>query len=115
MEQAETLTIIRTYRQPLASQARQIVKRTIFQRLNAKDEHAVPDFIREHGGEIWEFSTKHTRSIHEAEVLSREIFEDIWEFADRNGSTVTSSEHLIIENIAIRRLIKHKWQAMMRF
>ncbi len=114
MDQAAHLTIIRTYQQPLPAPERKIIKRTIFQRLNAKDKHAVADFIREHGGEVWDFAKKHTRSTHEAEVLSREIVEDIWTFADRSGSTVTTSEQLIIENIATRRLIKYKWKALMR-
>ncbi len=115
MEQVARQTIIRTYQQPLAWTARSRVSPTIFQRLNTNDNDAVADFIKAYGNEIWEFSIRHTRSPHEAETLSQEIFKDIWSFADRNGNNVSSSENLVVKHIAVRCLIKHKWQAMTRF
>lgn len=115
MEQAARLTILRTYQQPLAVPARPVVMSTILQRLNAKEKDAVSDCINEYGNKVWFFSKQHMPSLKGAKELSEEIFKDIWIYADKNGGNVRSSENRIIENISIRRLFKHRWQAIKQF
>lgn len=115
MEQAGNLTIIRTYRQPLSVSIKPVIHLSILERLRRGQKAAVADCIDAYGNRIWAFAKLHMRSLQEAELLSEEIFKDIWIYADRNGGDARSSEDLVIQNIAVRRLIKHKWEGMTQF
>lgn len=79
---------------------------TILQRLAKKDKTAVKNCVDTYGNFIWALARKFTASREEAEAAAQEIFIDIWRYAAL-GDSNQSAEHLLIGQIARRRLIKY--------
>ncbi len=102
-------------RRPSATVIRHTAPLSITKRLHYQEKEAVADCIKEYGNRIWAFSTRHTRSLAEAQILSQEIFNDIWNYASLDGWSGLTPEYLLIDKLAMRRLIRHKWRRILRF
>ena len=85
---------------------KEIIARTIFQRLAQLDKTAVKDYIDNYGNLIWALAKSKTNSFEAAESLTLEIFQDIWKYPERFDLN-KYNEITFISVIAHRRSTTH--------
>lgn len=83
--------------------------KTILQRLNGHDRTAVNACLTAYGDKVWSLAKKFTRSQQEAELVADAIFRDIWIYSATEHEDADPDEEKVITQIAIRRLLKHRW------
>ena len=83
----------------------------LFARLRIGDRAAVVECVTAYGPAIWAMAVKSIRSVQEAEVLTQEIFADIWHHCAKTGDADCHPEFAVVRQIALRCLLKNRWNA----
>gem|GEM_PF-6682321 len=109
MSKTDSQILVETYRRPLPNP--KLPQNTIFNRLKAKDRTAVTECLATYGSILWAFAKEHSATFGAAEILTEQIFLDIWKYAECHHCTdATVSERTQIGQIAVRRLVRNKYE-----
>jgi len=82
----------------------------LFARLHGGDPTAADDCLRTYGAYVRELAKYNTNSDEEGEALAAGIFEDIEAFArGEHGLNTRKAEIELIRQIAVRRIVKQRW------
>lgn len=82
----------------------------ILHRLSMGDPAAVADCAAIYGAYVSELAKYNSRSDEEANIVAAWIFDDINAFArSERGQTTEKSENELISQIAVRRIVKQRW------
>lgn len=111
---SQTDTIIKAYKTPLKPAGGDISPPVdyLFRRLYNGDRTAAAECVTAYGAYVWTLAKKNLPSTHEAEKVSQQIFTDIWDFAKTAGANDEKCPDVeTVRRIAVRRIIKHRWEA----
>lgn len=115
-----TDTIIKTYRTALKPAWRDgsppAQSSTLFQRLSSGEHTAAVECVNAYGAFVWTLAKKNLRSTEEAEKVCQEIFTDIWAFAKTAAAGDEKYPEVeTVRRIAVRRIIKHRFETRNTF
>ena len=108
MSTDDSQMLVDTYRRPLTSGLPP--SQTLIGRLRRGERAAAQECIDQFGTLIWALAKKQSRSLQEAELVTEKIFEDIWHYAGKAVVDARESDRSVVERIAVRRIITHKYE-----